>query len=99
MNGTVNEEIMAFFLSDLGFADLRPQFDKKSLLATVEIFRKGRLTNVANRIPGFKTWDRYKSNYIIDRVYGIDYIIEVDPTGERVAFDFTLDAEKVRKGA
>jgi hypothetical protein len=97
VNGTFNEAIMSAFLLNLVFPDIRANFDKQVLLGIVKEFRPNRLENVASKIPNFRGWPSTNVKKIIDYVYGLDYIIQVDPTGERVGIDFTLNAESIEE--
>lgn len=99
--GKFNEEIMEYLFTSLGLKDLRSEYGNKQLLATANQIRHGRVDNVASKIKSFHGWDAVGAEFIIDRVYGLDYIAEVKPSNQRIAFDFTTDpnkmAEKISK--
>jgi hypothetical protein len=99
--GKFNEEVMEYLFTSLGLKDLRSEYVKKQLIATANQIRNGRVDNVASKIKHFHGWDAVGSEFIIDRVYGLDYIAEVKPSNQRIAFDFTTDptklAEKISK--
>jgi hypothetical protein len=93
--GKFNEGIMEYLLGSLGLRDLRSEYISKQLLATANQIRPGRVENVASKIRNFHGWDMVGSDFIIDRVYGLDYVTEVKPSNQRIAFDFTTDPNKV----
>jgi hypothetical protein len=95
--GKFNEGVMEYILAALDFSDRRSEYIKQQLLATANQIRPGRVDNVASKIENFRGWDTVGAKFIIDRVYGLDYIIEVKPSNERVAFDFTTNLEKVQE--
>ena len=102
--GIFNEGVMFSLFSSQGFKDLRGEYVAKALLATADAVRPGRVGNCAEQIQKKdKTflWESAPAEMIIDRVYGLYYIIEVAPTNERIGFDFATDpeslAEKVSK--
>lgn len=94
--GSYNEEIMEFLMKKAGFEDLSStEYTVDRLLAVVASVRPGRLKSVETKIKRFLGWKAYKPKYILDKVYGLDYILSVPPTGQKVAFDFTTDGENV----
>jgi hypothetical protein len=93
--GKFNEGIMEYLLTSLGLKDLRSEYSSKQLLATANQIRPGRVENVASKIRNFHGWDTVGSDFIIDRVYGLDYVTEIKPSNQRIAFDFTTDRSKV----
>lgn len=97
ISGPFNEAIMSTFLMNLAFPDIRSSFDHKMLLSIVKELRPKRLENVASKIPNFRGWERTNVLKVIDYVYGLDYVLQVNPTGERVGIDFTLNAESIEE--
>jgi hypothetical protein len=90
-----NEGVMEYLLTSLGLKDLRSEYGNKQLLATANQIRHGRVDNVASKVKNFRGWDTVGAEFIIDRVYGLDYIAEIKPSNQRIAFDFTTDPSKV----
>jgi hypothetical protein len=76
-----------FLLHSLGYEDLRPKFDGKHLLATAQQIHPEHLTHVEKSTKNFRAWEHLGSSYIIEQVYGIDYIAEI--SNERIAFSLT----------
>lgn len=97
VTGLFNEKIMSSFLVNLAFPDIRSTFDRRMLLSIVREFNPGRLKNVESKIPNFRGWDKTNVNKIVDYVYGLDYVLQVDPTGERVGIDFTTNPENIQE--
>lgn len=98
--GIFNEGVMFTLFSSQGFKDLRTEYVPKALLATAEAVRQGRVGNCATQIQKKDksfSWQSAPAEKIIDLVYGIDYIIEVAPTNERIGFDFATDPESLAK--
>jgi hypothetical protein len=94
--GAYTEQIMNFILDHAGFQDLSvSEYSAALLLDTVEKIRPGRLTSVESKIKKFLGWKAYKPKFILDHVFGLDYILSMDPTGQKIAFDFTVDREQV----
>ncbi len=93
--GKFNEGIMEFLLNSIGLKDISPAFDSQHLIATAKQIRPGRIENVETKLKNFRGWNRVESKFIVDRVYGLDYIVEVKPSTERIAFDFTTNADKI----
>ena len=91
------EIIMSSFLIELAFPDIRSTFDHKMLLSIVRELHPNRLEDIASKIPNFRGWQWTNVNKIISYVYGLDYIIQVGPTGERVGINFTIDSESVQE--
>jgi hypothetical protein len=96
-NGKFNEEIMEFILDSLGLKDLRSEYGIKQLLATADLIRPGRVKNVASKIRNFKSWNDVSAAFLIDRVYGLDYVTEIKGSDQRIAFDFTADPDKIQE--
>jgi hypothetical protein len=87
---------MEYILKSLGLTDLRSSYEWKQLIATADRIRPGRADNVASKTRNFRNWHELGSEFIIDRVYGIDYITEMKGSNQRVAFDFTTNPEEVK---
>jgi hypothetical protein len=94
-SGELNEGIMEFLMTSVGFKDLRPQYKVPALLENADKVRNGRVTNVASKIKKFRGWDLVSPGFVIDRVYGIDYIAQVGD--EKIGFDFTVNPESVEE--
>jgi len=84
-----------FLLRSLGFEDLRAKFDSKQLVATATQINPQRLESVAGTFKKFRGWASYGATAIIDRVYGLDYAIDIDTTAERIGFCFTTNPDLV----
>lgn len=88
---------MSSFLMELAFPDIRSTFDHKMLLSIVRELHPNRLEDVASKIPNFRGWQWTNVNKIINYVYGLDYIIQIDPTGERVGINFAINSESIQE--
>lgn len=84
-----------FILGSVGFKDLRSTYDCKQLIATAAQINPQRLANIAENFQNFRGWASYEANLIISRVYGLDYIIDVNATSERLGFYFTTNPNLV----
>jgi hypothetical protein len=80
-----------FLLKSLGWNDLRPTYDSKQLVATAQQVDPAWLENVAATFKKFRGWEWCTSNIIIDRVYGLDYIIDIGGTSERLGLCLATD--------
>lgn len=94
-NGSFNEKIMEFLMNNVGLKDLRQNYLVSDLLANADRVRNGRVKNVASKIRNFRSWDVVSPEFVIDRVYGIDYIAEVG--GEKIGFDFTVNPDSIQE--
>ena len=84
-----------FLLRYSGFEDLRSKYDYKQLIATATQINPQWLEHVAGTFQKFRGWKSYNPGRIIDLVYGLDYIIDVDTTAERIGFCFTTNPDLV----
>jgi hypothetical protein len=87
---------LEFLLSSLGFEDLRSIYDSKQLLATANQIHPEWVDSVAGKIDNFQGWASVGSNFTIGRIYGLDYIIQVQPTDDRIGFKFATNPNAVR---
>jgi len=91
------EPMLSQVLDYTGYPDLRPSYNAEDLLNLAQSILPGRIDNVSSKITNFKGWEFYNSTYIIDRVYGLDRIIKMLPSGELIGFDFTGNLSEVKK--
>jgi hypothetical protein len=87
---------LEFLLSSLGFEDLRSIYDSKQLLATANQIHPEWIDSVAGKIDNFRGWTSVGSNFTIGRIYGLDYIIQVQPSDDRIGFRFATNPNGVR---
>ena len=80
-----------FLLKSEGWNDLRPTYDSKQLVATAQQVNPVWLNHAASTFKKFRGWEWCTSNIIIDRVYGLDYIIDVGGTSERLGLCLLTD--------
>ena len=97
--GLFNEGIMDTVFKAAGFDDCRGSFKSADLISLADKVRPGRAQNVASKTKGFKGWPNYTAKFILDRVYGLDYIIETMPNSELVGFDFSTNEEETASKA
>ena len=88
---------LEFLLGSLGFEDLRSIYDSKQLLGTAAQIHPERVDSVAASIKNFRGWASVGSNFTIDRIYGLDYIIQVRPSDTRIGFGFATNPNEVRE--
>lgn len=86
-----------FLLGSLGFEDLRSIYDSKQLLATANQIHPEQVDSVARKIDNFRGWASVGSNFTISRIYGLDYIIQVQPSNDRIGFKFATNPNDVRE--
>ena len=91
--GSLNEGIMDYLMGSTGFADLRSQYRVEDLLESANKVSSGRVTNVASKIKNFRGWNAVSPSFVIDRVFGLDYIALVGK--EKIGFDFTVNPESI----
>jgi hypothetical protein len=88
---------MEFILHALGYDDLRSLFSSKQLIEQAQRINPDLVNLVARKIKHFKTWECFGSQFIIDRVYDLDYIIEVNPSNLKIGFEFVTSKDEVTK--
>lgn len=89
------EKLMSSVFNAAEYANKANNYNAAKLLKVASSINPGRVANVASKIPSFKGWDNYTSAFIIDHVYGLDYLITVQPSGERIAFDLTCNSDAI----
>jgi|GEM_PF-4601404 len=86
--GTFNEGVMNTIFQLAGFSNQSKDFDPENLIQLADRVRPGRTINVGSKTKNFKGWDKYSPDFIVDRVYGLDYIVKVRPSGDLIGFNF-----------
>jgi hypothetical protein len=82
---------LQFLLGSIGFDDLRPTYDSSQLITTAKKLAPEWVDELAAKQKSFRGWEFVSANFIIDRVYGLDYIIEVETSNQRIGFDFATN--------
>jgi hypothetical protein len=84
-----------FILHSLGYDDLRSIFDRQQLMEQARQINPELVELTANNIKHFRSWEHFGSQFIINRVYGLEYIIEVDPEKLKIGFEFVTSRDEV----
>jgi hypothetical protein len=84
-----------FILNSLGYDDLRSTFNSKQLIEQARQVNPDLVDLAARKIEHFRSWEYYGSQFVIGRVYGLDYIIEVDPEKLKIGFKFVTSKDEV----
>lgn len=93
---------MRFLLKSLGFKDFSSEYNNHDLIAIVTQINPQRLENIAKSFEkfrvfkSFKEWDSFGSSFIVDRIFGLDYIVEID-RGKRIGFCFVSNPDRVEE--
>ena len=91
-SGVFTERLFARILTGLGYSNLAATYDVETLRAIL-----------AERDPYRLSW--LDANYsedtsperIVDYAFGIDYLIEVAPTNQRIGMDFTINGSSLHR--
>lgn len=101
-SGTAGETMFVKILESMGFGHQAKTIGKKRLLEAVEEIRPGRIKNVAERrlaVGKPTNWNITSPELILDWVYGLDCVVDVDGNGRLFAMDFTVNPEEISKKA
>jgi hypothetical protein len=84
-----------FILRSLGYDDLRSTFSSSQLIEQARQINSDLIDLAAKKIEHFRGWEYFGSQFVISRVYGLDYIIEVDAANLKIGFEFVQSRDEV----
>jgi hypothetical protein len=84
-----------FILRSLGYDDLRSTFSSPQLIDQARQINSDLVDLAAKKIEHFRDWEYFGSQFVINRVYGLDYIIEVDATNLKIGFEFVINRDEL----
>lgn len=88
-------EDLNFLLGSLGYQDLRATYEKRHLLENATQVNPEQLGAVTKRNGKSRNWERTTSNRVISVVYGLDYIIELEPLHQRIGLNLLTSPDEV----
>jgi hypothetical protein len=88
-------EDLNFLLGSLGYQDLRATYEKRHLLENATQVNPEQLEAVTKRNGKSRNWERTTSNRVISIVYGLDYIIELEPSHQRIGLNLLTSPDEV----
>ena len=87
---------LEFLLSSLGYQDLRATYERRYLIENASHINSEHLRVVTDRDGKLRNWERATSNRALDLVYGLDYIIEIEPSHRRIGLNFSTNPDDIR---
>ncbi len=87
---------LEFLLSSLGYKDLRATYEPRHLLENATQIDPEQLEAATQRNGKSINWARTNSNRVIGVVYGLDYIIEIEPLNQRVGLNLLTSPDRVQ---
>lgn len=87
---------LEFLLSSLGYKDLRATYEPRHLLENATQIDPEQLETATQRNGKPINWARTNSNRFISVVYGLDYIIEIEPLNQRVGLNLLTSPDRVQ---
>jgi hypothetical protein len=91
-----------FLLKSLGLDDLSSEYSSQDLITIATQINPQRVSTVAQdfekfrAFKSFKEWNSFGSSFIIDRVFGLDYITKIEQ-GKRIGFCFVSNPDRVEE--
>jgi hypothetical protein len=87
---------LGFLLRSLGYEDLRATYERKHLLENAAQLNPEQLEAATQRNGKPRNWERTTSNRVISLVYGLDYIIEIGASNQRIGLNLLTSPDDVQ---
>lgn len=91
-NGVFAERLFGTVLQGLGYQNLAEKYSVKLLHQLLNEFDQDRLYWLQDKYS-----DDTSPARIVDYAFGVDYIVNVKPTNQKIGIDFTLDDESLKR--
>jgi len=86
-----------FLLGAIGYQDLRPSYDREYLIQNATRINPAWLESITNQGEKSRDWNKITANFVISLVYGLDYILEIEPSHERIGLNLLTNYDDVLK--
>jgi hypothetical protein len=87
---------LEFLLSSMGYQDLRGTYERKHLLENAIQVNPEQLEAATQRNGKPRNWERTTPGRVVSLVYGLDYIIEITPSQQRIGLNLLTSPEDVQ---
>jgi hypothetical protein len=87
---------LEFLLSSMGYQDLRATYERKHLLENAAQVNPKQLEAATQRNGKPRNWERTTPGRVVSLVYGLDYIIEILPSQQRIGLNLLTSPEDVQ---
>jgi hypothetical protein len=86
---------LEFLLRSMGYEDLRGTYERKHLLENAIQVNPEQLEAATQRNGKPRNWERTTAGRVVSLVYGLDYIIEILPSQQRIGLNLLTSLEDV----
>jgi hypothetical protein len=86
---------LEFLLRSMGYEDLRGTYERKYLLENAIQVNPEQLEAATQRNGKPQNWERTTAGRVVSLVYGLDYIIEILPSQQRIGLNLLTSAKDV----
>ena len=87
---------LEFLLRSMGYEDLRGTYERKHLLENAIQVNPEQLEAATQRNGKPRNWDRTTAGRVVSLVYGLDYIIEIIPSQQRIGLNLLTSHDQVQ---
>jgi hypothetical protein len=87
---------LEFLLSSMGYEDLRGTYERKHLLENAIQVNPEQLEAATQRNGKPRNWERTTPGRVVSLVYGLDYIIEIIPSQQRIGLNLLTSHNQVQ---
>lgn len=91
-NGVFTERLFGAVLNGMGYKNLAEKYTVNTLHKLLNEFDQDRLYWLKDNYS-----DDTSPARIVDYAFGVDYIVNVKPTNQKIGIDFTLDDESLKR--
>jgi hypothetical protein len=87
---------LEFLLSSMGYQDLRGTYERKHLLENAIQVNPEQLEAATQRNGKPRNWERTTPGRVVSLVYGLDYIIEIIPSQQRIGLNLLTSHDQAQ---